>query len=214
MEKVNIELIKIFGPSVLKVSIPETIINNLNNYIDEIIKNKERSKELDIGERLVGDVTQEFEIEQKIMQDTGWGQFLSNCVSKWIAIETKNKIKKFQILKSWVVRQFQNEYNPTHWHSGHISGAGFLKVPSDLGKNKQNKEKINYKGGNLQLMHGSRMFLSHSTMNIVPKVGDFYFFPNYLMHHVYPFKDTKEERRSISFNAKIDDNIYDVYGGE
>ena len=214
MEKVNIELIKIFGPSVLKVSIPEAIVNNLNNYIDEIIKNKERSKELDIGERLVGDVTQEFEIEQKIMQESGWGQFLSNCVSKWIEIETKSKITKFQILKSWVVRQFENEYNPTHWHSGHISGAGFLKVPSNLGKNKQDKENINYKGGNLQLMHGSRMFLSHSTMNITPKVGDFYFFPNYLMHHVYPFKDSKEERRSISFNAKIDDNIYDVYGGE
>tara|TARA_B100001175_G_C19423732_1_gene597454 strand:- start:256 stop:900 length:645 start_codon:yes stop_codon:yes gene_type:complete len=214
MEKINIELIKIFGPSVLKANIPEEIINNLNNYIDKTIENEKKSRELDIGERLVGDVTQEFEIEQKIMQDTGWGQFLSNCVSKWIEIETKSKIKKFQILKSWVVRQFQNEYNPTHWHSGHISGAGFLKVPSDLGKNKQNKEKINYKGGNLQLMHGSRMFLSHSTMNIVPKVGDFYFFPNYLMHHVYPFKDTKEERRSISFNAKIDDNIYDVYGGE
>ena len=214
MEKVNIELIKIFGPSVFKVNIPETIVNNLNNYIDEIIKNKERSKELDIGERLVGDVTQEFEIEQKIMQESGWGQFLSNCVSKWIEIETKSKITKFQILKSWVVRQFENEYNPTHWHSGHISGAGFLKVPSNLGKNKQHKEKINYKGGNLQLMHGSRMFLSHSTMNIVPKVGDFYFFPNYLMHHVYPFKDSKEERRSISFNAMIDDNIYDVYGGD
>ena len=214
MEKVNIELIKIFGPSVFKVSIPETIVNNLNNYIDEIIKNKERSKELDIGERLVGDVTQEFEIQQKIMQESGWGQFLSNCVSKWIEIETKSKITKFQILKSWVVRQFENEYNPTHWHSGHISGAGFLKVPTNLGKNKQHKEKINYKGGNLQLMHGSRMFLSHSTMNIVPKVGDFYFFPNYLMHHVYPFKDTKEERRSISFNAKIDENIYDVYGGD
>ena len=214
MEKVNIELIKIFGPSVLKVSIPETIVSNLNNYIDEIIKNKEKSKELDIGERLVGDVTQEFEVEQKIMQESGWGQFLSNCVSRWIEIETKSKITKFQILKSWVVRQFENEYNPTHWHSGHISGAGFLKVPSNLGKNRQDKEKINYKGGNLQLMHGSRMFLSHSTMNIVPKVGDFYFFPNYLMHHVYPFKDTKEERRSISFNAKIDDNIYDVYGGD
>ena len=214
MEKVNIELIKIFGPSVLKVNIPETIVNNLNNYIDEIIKNKERSKELDIGERLVGDVTQEFEIQQKIMQESGWGQFLSNCVSKWIEIETKSKITKFQILKSWVVRQFENEYNPTHWHSGHISGAGFLKVPTNLGKNKQHKEKINYKGGNLQLMHGSRMFLSHSTMNIVPKVGDFYFFPNYLMHQVFPFKDSKEERRSISFNAKIDDNIYDVYGGD
>ena len=214
MEKINIELIKIFGPSILKVNIPKPIIDNLNNYIDKIILDKKKSKELDIGERLVGDVTQEFELEQKIMQESGWGQFLSNCVSKWIELETKNKITKFQILKSWVVRQYENEYNPTHWHSGHISGAGFLKVPSDLGKNKQDKKQISYKGGALQLMHGSRMFLSHSTYNIVPKVGDFYFFPNYLMLHVYPFKNTKEERRSISFNAKIDDKIYDVYGGD
>ena len=214
MEKINIELIKIFGPSILKVSIPKPIIDNLNNYIDKIILDKKKSKELDIGDRLVGDVTQEFELEQKIMQESGWGQFLSNCVSKWIELETKNKITKFQILKSWVVRQFENEYNPTHWHSGHISGAGFLKVPSNLGKNKQDKKQISYKGGALQLMHGSRMFLSHSTYNIVPKVGDFYFFPNYLMHQVFPFKDSKEERRSISFNAMIDDNIYDVYGGD
>ena len=214
MEKINIELIKIFGPSILKVNIPKPIIDNLNNYIDKIILDKKKSKELDIGERLVGDVTQEFELEQKIMQESGWGQFLSNCVSKWIELETKNKITKFEILKSWVVRQYENEYNPTHWHSGHISGAGFLKVPSNLGKNKQDKKQISYKGGALQLMHGSRMFLSHSTYNIVPKVGDFYFFPNYLMHQVFPFKDSKEERRSISFNAMIDDNIYDVYGGD
>jgi hypothetical protein len=214
MEKIDIQLIKIFGPSILKVRIPDTILNNLNIYIDKIITDKEKSKELDIGDRLVGDVTQEFELEQKIMQETGWGQFLSNCVSKWIEIETNSKITKFKILKSWVVRQFENEYNPTHWHSGHISGAGFLKVPSNLGKNIQEKKNNPYKGGNLQLIHGSRMFLSQSTMNILPKVGDFYFFPHYLMHQVFPFKDSKEERRSISFNAMIDDNIYDVYGGD
>ena len=214
MEKIDIQLIKIFGPSILKVSIPETILNNLNIYIDKIIADEQKSKELDIGDRLVGDVTQEFELEQKIMQETGWGQFLGNCVSKWIEIETNSKITKFKILKSWVVRQFENEYNPTHWHSGHISGAGFLKVPSNLGKNIQEKKKNPYKGGRLQLIHGSRMFLSQSTMNILPKVGDFYFFPNYLMHQVFPFKDSKEERRSISFNAMIDDNIYDVYGGD
>ena len=55
------------------------------------------------------------------------------------------------------------------------------------------------------------MFLCHSTYNIVPEVGDFYFFPSYLMHTVFPFKDSDEERRSISFNADIDDNIYNVY---
>ena len=51
------------------------------------------------------------------------------------------------------------------------------------------------------------MFLSPQNFKIKPKVGDFYFFPNYLMHTVYPFKDTKEERRSISFNAKIDEKL-------
>ena len=63
----------------------------------------------------------------------------------------------------------------------------------------------------LQLIHGSKMFLCNSTFNIKPKVGDFYFFPNYLMHTVYPFRGTDEERRSISFNASIDEDIYNVF---
>ena len=120
-------------------------------------------------------------------------------------------IKRFQVLNSWVVRQFENEYNPTHWHGGHISGAGFLKVPKILGKHVQKKTSREYRGGNLQLIHGSRMFLSHSTLNIKPVVGDFYLFPNYLMHSVFPFKYSNEERRSISFNALIDQKIYNVY---
>ena len=76
------------------------------------------------------------------------------------------------------------------------------------------KLKKENRNGRIAFIHGSRQFTSNSKFKIIPKVGDFYFFPNYLMHHVYPFKDSKEERRSISFNAKIDDNIYDVYGGE
>ena len=76
-----------------------------------------------------------------------------------------------------MVRQFKDEYNPIHWHAGHISGAGFLKVPSNLGQHSQNKKNIDYRGGNLQLIHGSRMFLNHSTFNIKPVVGDFYLFP-------------------------------------
>ena len=55
------------------------------------------------------------------------------------------------------------------------------------------------------------MFLCKSTLNIKPQVGDFYFFPHYLMHTVFPFKNTDEERRSISFNANIDEDIYNVY---
>ena len=212
MKKIEYNLIKGFGPSILKVKIPNDIVSSLNSYIDNIVENKSKSKELNHGEKLVGDVTQEFKLEEQIMKESGWGNFLANCVATWIDLELKKKISKFQLVNSWIVRQFENEYNPTHWHGGHISGAGFLKVPETLGKHVQEKQNREYRGGNLQLIHGSRMFLCHSTMNIVPKVGDFYFFPNYLMHTVFPFKNTKDERRSISFNAYIDNDIYNVYG--
>ena len=208
----NFKIIKRFGPSVLKVKIPKLIIKNLNEHIDEIAENKSKSNKLNYGEKLVGDVTQEFKLEKKIMKKTGWEKFIKSSVKKWLEIETSRKIKKFNIVNSWVVRQFKNEYNPTHWHGGHIAGAGFLKVPKNLGENIQKKKSKEYRGGNLQLIHGSRMFLSHSTLNIKPIVGDFYFFPNYLMHSVFPFKKSLEERRSISFNAKIDQDIYNVYG--
>jgi len=211
-EKLDIRILKNFGPSVLKVTIPKNIIDTINQYIDGLVSDKMMTKKLNAGENLVGDVTQEFSLEDEFIKKSGWYVFLASCVNKWIEFETKEKVEKFEILNSWVVRQFANEYNPTHWHGGHISGAGFLKVPSTFGKHTQNKKGIKYKGGNLQLIHGSRMFLCKSTLNIVPAVGDFYFFPNYLMHTVFPFKDTNEERRSISFNANIDENIYNVYG--
>ena len=55
------------------------------------------------------------------------------------------------------------------------------------------------------------MFLSESSIFIEPEVGAFYFFPHYLMHSVYPFKGSDEERRSISFNAFIDEEIFNVF---
>ena len=98
-----------------------------------------------------------------------------------------------------------------HHHSGHVSGVGYLKVPKNFGKTFQSSKKSNA-NGHLSLIHGNRMFGSESVLDIEPKVGDFYFFPNYLMHTVYPFYESNEERRSVSFNARIDEKIYNVYG--
>jgi len=211
-DKIQSRVLKKFGPSILHVKIPKDIIEILNNYVDKTVESKKKVKELNAGESLVGDVTQEFMLEPEFIKKSGWYTFLASCVNKWIEFETKKKVTKFEIKNSWIVRQFQNEYNPTHWHGGHISGAGFLKVPSNFGKHSQKKKEILYRGGNLQLIHGARMFLCPSTLDLLPEVGDFYFFPNYLMHTVFPFKDTEEERRSISFNAIIDEEIYNVYG--
>ena len=208
----EVQLLKPFGPSILKVQIPEEIINKLNNYTEEIILNEKKSEFLNFGDKLAGDVTQEFTLELDFAKKSGWMDFLGQCVFEYIKLASNKKITKFNLIQTWIVRQFKDEYNPVHWHSGHISGAGFLKVPEDLGKFKQDKGERDYTGGNLNLIYGTKQFLSPSLYRIKPKVGDFYFFPNYLMHTVYPFKGTDEERRSISFNGLINEEVYNVYG--
>ena len=210
--EIKYQNLRVLGPAILKVKIPEPILKKLNVYIDKIIDDKAKVKKLNYGEALVGDVTQEFLLEIEFVKSSGWLEFLGNSSKIYTELNEGKKISKFNLLKTWVVRQFQNEYNPTHWHGGHISGAGFLKVPKSLGESTQQKKSKKYRGGSLQLIHGARMFTCPSTFNITPEVGDFYLFPNYLMHTVFPFKDTEEERRSISFNASIDEEIYNVYG--
>ena len=209
----SIQLIRAFGPTIAKVKIPEQMVKSLNNYVDDLIVDKKKSKELSAGANLAGDVTQEFRLEKEFSQKVGWLDFISKGVFQWIKMSNNQSIKEFKMIDSWIVRQFQNEYNPVHMHGGHVSGAGFLKVPKTFGKYVQNeKEGVkHYAGGTLNLIHGSKQFLSKSTFQIKPEVGDFYFFPNYMMHTVYPFKNTDEERRSISFNAFVDQSIYDTF---
>tara|TARA_B100001250_G_C19666312_1_gene729420 strand:- start:110 stop:745 length:636 start_codon:yes stop_codon:yes gene_type:complete len=209
MENDEIKVIRPFGPSIAKVKIPNELIESLNNYVDEIILDENKIKNLNYGDKLVGNVTQEFKLENEFIESSGYLKFLSESVSNWLKISDKKNLKKFSVLGSWIVRQFQNEYNPIHWHGGHVSGVGYLKVPNSLGKTHQDK-KINI-NGRLQLIHGSRQFLSPSSMVIMPEVGYYYFFPHYLMHVVYPFYGTQDERRSISFNAEVDQEIFNVY---
>ena len=206
----EIKVFKPFGPSIVKVVIPENLLSILNNYIDETIIDEKKIKKLDHGFKLAGNVQQEFQLEEEFVKSSGLLNFLFTAVQKWIELVEKKKITNFNLLSSWIVRQFENEYNPIHTHGGHISGVGYLKLPTNFGETFQDNKKNNF-NGKLSLVHGSQMFSCKSTFTITPKVGDFYFFPNYLMHIVYPFYRKDEERRSISFNALIDENIYNNF---
>ena len=209
-ENFQISVTRPFGPSIAKVTMPKELIDTLNQYIDKIIKDEKKSIKLDYGKSLAGNVKQEFRLENDFVDKSGFLKFLGLSTTNWIKLSGLPKIKKFNLISAWVVRQFQNEYNPVHVHSGHISGVGYLKVPQNLGSSFQKEKKYNF-NGSLNLIHGSRMFLNASYITIEPKVGDFYFFPHYLMHSVYPFTNTDEERRSVSFNATIDSEIFDVH---
>ena len=201
----SFEILKPFGPSILKSRIPEEIIIEMNRYVDDLTKDDEKSKILDFGANLAGNVTQEFRFDIEFMQKIKWAEFLAKSCQRWLLEGHNIKIKKFDIISSWVVKQYKNDYNPIHYHDGQISGVGYLKVPEDMGETIQKTKKLNH-NGKLVLIDGSKKFVCSPTYVINPKVGDFYFFPSYMMHTVYPFFDTSEERRSVSFNAKIDDD--------
>lgn len=210
MSNDTINIFRPFGPSIAKIELPTSVVNSLNEYVEKIIIDEKKSQELDIGNTLVGNVKQEFILEKDILEKSGFANFLQRGVTAWLQASINKKISKFNIRSSWIVRQFENEYNPIHYHSGHISGVGYLKLPSDFGKTVQQNKKN--KNGQISFIHGNRMFNSSSIYTVQPKVGEFWLFPHYLMHTVYPFYGN-DERRSVSFNADVDQDIYNVYEG-
>ena len=187
-----------FGPKIAIIKIPKKIVMKINNEVDNILKDKSKIKKSDYSKKLVGEVKQELELPKSFVNKY-LIKFLKINVKNFIKQSSKKNIKDIQLKNLWVVRQFKNEYNPIHYHSGSISGVGYLKMPKNLNKGKK-KSKTN---GTIDFIHGSRSLLNKSIFNHKPRVGDMIIFPNYLMHTAYPF-NVDGERRSFSFNLEID----------
>ena len=199
------KIISPFGPKIAKLKLSNNLIRNLNKEVDRIISKKNLIKKFDYSNRLVGQVKQEFQIPKSFIKKN-LEKTIYNEVNKYIYKSLGKKISKIKIKNFWVVRQFNNEYNPIHFHDGHISGVGYLKIPKFILKNRK-KTNID---GSIDFINGNKMLLSESIYNHQPKVGDMILFPHYLMHTAYPFK-SKGERRSFSFNLEIDKKIANVF---
>tara|TARA_B100000212_G_scaffold187885_1_gene141732 strand:- start:91 stop:699 length:609 start_codon:yes stop_codon:yes gene_type:complete len=196
-----------FGPKIAVIKIPKNIINKINQEVDKILGNEKRLKKSDYSSKLVGEVRHEIKLNSKFIKKN-LIKFIGTSVKKYIKKGINKDVKKINLLNLWVVRQFKNEYNPIHFHSGNISGVGYLKIPKNITKSRK-RLKTN---GTIDFIHGSKSFLNNSLFNHNPKVGDMILFPNYLMHTAYPFK-RDGERRSFSFNINIDKKTFDVFHG-
>ena len=53
--EIKYQNLRVLGPAILKVKIPDEILNKLNEYIDKIINDNSKLKKLNYGEGLVGD---------------------------------------------------------------------------------------------------------------------------------------------------------------
>ena len=149
------EILRPFGPPIAKFSIPLRLVNKINKFVDETISDKNKSISLDVGSKLSGQVSQEIALPKEIMEDEILDLFSRFTIS-YVKETLNQKINHFNLIQCWVVRQFKNEYNPIHWHTGHISGAGWLKLPKSFGKVGKKKNynpngKINFISGKISL---------------------------------------------------------------
>ncbi|MDC0418760.1 2OG-Fe(II) oxygenase family protein [Pelagibacteraceae bacterium] len=194
-----------FGPKIAKLKLPKSVIKKINLEVDRITKIKRLIKKYDYSKSLVGQVKQEIQLPSIFIKRNIY-KHISNSIKEYVKTSTGKSTKKVKIINFWIVRQYAHEYNPVHYHDGHVSGVGYLKLPK-LFNNDKKKLKTN---GSIDFINGSKMFLSNSVFNHNPKVGDAILFPNYLMHTAYPFS-VEGERRSFSFNVEIDSNIANVF---
>ena len=194
-----------FGPKIAKLKLPKSVIKKINLEVDRITKTKRLIKKYDYSKSLVGQVKQEIQLPSIFIKKNIY-KHISNSIKEYVKTSTGKSTKKVKIINFWIVRQYAHEYNPVHYHDGHVSGVGYLKLPK-LFNNDKKKLKTN---GSIDFINGSKMFLNNSVFNHNPKVGDVILFPNYLMHTAYPFS-VEGERRSFSFNVIIDKNIANVF---
>jgi uncharacterized protein (TIGR02466 family) len=189
--------IKPFGPVIGKTRISNNFIKKINNEFDLKIK----KKNTDYSSKLASQIRNEIKLNSNFIKKNLAKEIIIDA-KKFLKNEKIKNIKEISILNLWVVRQFKGEYNPVHYHEGDLSGVGYLKLPKNMTTNKEVKNKKIRTNGTIDFINGQKNFLSKSIYNVIPKIGDMYIFPNYLMHTAYPF-NIEGERRSFSFNLKI-----------
>ena len=205
--QIEAQVLTPFGPRILKATVPQNILNTLNAYCEEILETENR-EELDISKDLVGHVQEEWSFNLEKVPDFGNMLFI---LTKGLYEHFINERKEEQtevpeslvVHKSWFVRAFENDYNPTHMHtSGSYSCVLYLKVPDTISDTNSKNVNKTVTEGYLDFIYGTSLVCCAGNLCLKPEIGDLYIFPSYLFHAAYPFYG-EGERRSFSANMSL-----------
>tara|TARA_R100001377_G_scaffold85151_1_gene70546 strand:- start:298 stop:954 length:657 start_codon:yes stop_codon:yes gene_type:complete len=201
-EQISYNLYSPFGAQVMKSSMPQRIIDQINLKTDVILKDKQKAKEHDYSSNLAGNVKNEIALSLGEIQglDIMVNKLATEYIMKTIPGQFDPK-KTNMTFSSWVVSQQAGDFNPIHIHDAQLSGVFFLRLPSEY-EEEYRREDHYPSVGCLEFIGGvANTFAKHSYL-VKPEIGDLYLFPSWLSHQVYPFR-SKGERRSMSFNIHL-----------
>ena len=91
----SFEILRPFGPSIAKATIPDQVISEINKYIDELTTNTEQASKLDHGKYLAGNVTNEFRLDIEFMKKIKWAEFLAQSCERWLLEGHNITLRKF-----------------------------------------------------------------------------------------------------------------------
>ena len=197
---VKVEVLTL-GEIIVKFEMPKQFIDDINNVFDEKVDTT-----VDWSTQLAGKIKKE-KLVNHLLTDQIKGTF-QMCFQEYLQRSGSVLSKTHQLVldNAWINDMYANEYNPCHFHASKNSLVGlssvlFLKTPDTYGDEIINPN--NPSNGHLEFIGGSQHSLSMSQMRLSPKVGDFFIFPYTLVHGVYPFRDTDQVRRTLSYNCDI-----------
>tara|TARA_Y100000593_G_scaffold63483_1_gene117323 strand:- start:2608 stop:3264 length:657 start_codon:yes stop_codon:yes gene_type:complete len=201
--KIPFMMMRPFGPYISKSGLPKEMIDDFNNRVEDIIKKSETKKEFDWSPYLVGRIKDQLRIPDDLR--TKYDGYFEAVADTYIKTVLQNpEGRPFKLQTAWFNRQFANEFNPVHLHTYcTLSSVGYLQLPKKIDKEfkEEAKEKRGVRG-HIEFLYGTPQDFNSHSLVIEPKVGDFYLFPKYLLHTVYPFKSSGE-RRSFSMNIGV-----------
>tara|TARA_B100000482_G_scaffold169921_1_gene136026 strand:- start:67 stop:738 length:672 start_codon:yes stop_codon:yes gene_type:complete len=210
-DKIECRLLKPFGSTIAKSSLPKELIEDFLKDLYDIRQNPDKAKQYAFDDKLAGTIYKQLLISPEVMLK--WKQkYFDHIIKHYVESHYKNnKMARCVINSAWTNTQKKNDYNPLHTHthftnkalSPDLSCVGYLKLPKM--KPHINAPKHHQVGGWIEFCEGSENIFNNANYLVEPMLADYYLFPANLKHFVYPFNsdDTTAERISFSFNTTI-----------
>ncbi|OJY51469.1 putative 2OG-Fe(II) oxygenase [Sphingomonas sp. 67-41] len=214
----NLQLVAPFSPTILRATMPPAAVEALNAHADAILASQDEAAARDWSRHLAGVVSHETRVTDLIEQMPVFSDFLydvartftyrcENALIHFADYDSTDELRdtklRIQVKEGWINDMVAGDYNPVHFHQGcHFSSVGFLALPPGFDAEFAADKAAQNTAGCLQFIDSRSALGVKNLFTVKPAVGDFYLWPSWMLHCVYPFK-SPGLRRSIAINLAL-----------
>lgn len=214
----DLRLVAPFSPTIIKATMPPGLVERLNVRIDEIVASDGDVAARDWSAHLAGAVSTEIRFTDVIRETAELTDFLFD-VARTYTYRCENALMHFsdyerteeleakklriEIKEGWINDMVAGDYNPAHFHQGCLySSVGFLRTPPGYEAEFAADKARQNTAGCLQFIDSRSAVGVKNLFTVKPVAGDFYLWPSWMLHCVYPFR-SPGVRRSMAINLAL-----------